>query len=191
MTKTSLPLPSAQATEMRTLRRIVLLAFLAAGALVLQVSLSMLPNVELISLWFLMLSLHLSFRESFLVVILFTILQALVWGIGDWVLAYLWVWSVWMILVKILAPVIQQSAFGWALLGCAFGMVFGLLFALQHALLYGVTMGYLYWLRGISFDIIHAFSNYSLILILYTPLSRLMQQLFRKWDYYASNNQSR
>jgi energy-coupling factor transport system substrate-specific component len=191
MTKTSLPLPSAQATEMRTLRRIVLLAFLAAGALVLQVSLSMLPNVELVSLWFLMLSLHLSFRESFLVVILFTLLQALVWGVGDWVLGYLWVWSAWMILVKLLAPMIRASAFGWALLGGAFGMIFGLLFALQHALLYGATMGYLYWLRGISFDIVHAFSNYSLILILYTPLSRVMQQLFRKWDNYASNNQSR
>lgn len=191
MTRTSSSLPLVRTTRMLPLRRLVLLSLLAAGALVLQVSLSSLPNIELVTLWFLVLSLHISFKESLLVVAIFTLLEALVWGIGDWVLAYVWIWTLWIFLVRMASVWFKDNSHAWALLGAVFGLVFGLLFALQHALLYGPTMGMIYWFRGISFDIIHAFSNYSLILILFTPMNKLMRKLFRKWEQDASYNESR
>ena len=151
---------------MFTVRKLVLLALLAASALALQVSLSFIPNVELVTLWFLLLACELSFKESLVVVFVFCILQALVWGFGDWVVAYLWIWTLWVYIVQLFKKYIKDNSHLWALLGAVFGFVFGFLFSIQHALMYGFNMGVIYWIRGISFDIIHAFSNYSLILIL-------------------------
>lgn len=166
---------------MINVRKLVLLALLAAGALALQVSLSFIPNVELVTLWFLIIGLSLSFKESLIVVFVFTLLEALVWGFGDWVLGYLWIWTIWIIMVRCLKPILKDKTHLWALLGAFYGFVFGFLFAAQHALLYGLNMGIVYWIRGISFDIIHAFSNYSLILILFTPILKVFNNLIRKW----------
>jgi len=166
---------------MFNVRKLVLLALLAAGALALQVSLSFLPNVELVTLWFLIIGLSLSFKESIIVVFVFTLLEALVWGFGDWVLGYLWIWTVWIFMVRISKPILKDKTHLWALLGAFYGFVFGFLFAAQHALLYGFNMGVVYWIRGISFDIIHAFSNYSLILILFAPILKVFNNLIRKW----------
>jgi energy-coupling factor transport system substrate-specific component len=118
-------------------------------------------------------------------------LEALVWGLGDWVIAYVWIWTLWIFIVRFASRWFKDHSHAWALLGAFYGLIFGLLFALQHALLYGWTMGMIYWFRGISFDIIHAFSNYSLILILFTPMNKLMRKLFRKWEQDASYNESR
>lgn len=167
---------------MFNVRKLVLLALFAASALALQVSLAFLPNVELVTLWFLLLACILTFKESLVVVFVFSTLEALVWGFGDWVIAYLWIWALWVVLVQAFKPLIKDNSHGWALLGAFYGFAFGFLFSIQHALMYGLDMGIVYWLRGISFDIVHAFSNYSLILILYKPLSKLLSSLLRKWE---------
>ena len=93
---------------MFTVRKLVLLALFAASALALQVSLSFLPNVELVTLWFLLLACVLSFKESLVVVFVFSILEALVWGFGDWVVAYLWIWSLWIFIVQIAKSIIKD-----------------------------------------------------------------------------------
>lgn len=167
---------------MITVRKLVLLALLAASALAMQFALSFLPNIELVTLWFLLIGLTLSFKESLIVVFVFTFLEALVWGFGDWVLGYLWIWTAWIILVRLFKPLLKDKTHAWALLGAFYGFVFGFLFAVQHAVLYGFNMGVVYWIRGISFDIIHAFSNYSLILILFSPISKVFNNLLRKWE---------
>ncbi len=166
---------------MISVRKIVLLALLAAGALALQISLSFLPNVELVTLWFLIIALSLNIKESIIVVFVFSLLESLVWGFGDWVLGYLWIWTVWVLIVKLFKPILKDKSHLWALLGALFGFIFGFLFAVQHAVLYGLNMGIVYWIRGISFDIIHAFSNYSLILILFSPIYKVFNNLLRKW----------
>ena len=166
---------------MLNVRKIVLLALLAAGALAIQVSLSFIPNVELVTLWFLIIGLSLSFKESVIIVFVFTLLEASVWGFADWVLGYLWIWTVWILIIRMLKPILKDNAHHWALLGALFGFLFGFLFAVQHAILYGLNMGIVYWIRGISFDIIHAFSNYSLILILFKPIYKVFNNLLRKW----------
>lgn len=166
---------------MISVRKIVLLALLAAGTLALQISLSFLPNVELVTLWFLIIALSLNIKESMIVVFVFSLLEGLVWGFGDWVLGYLWIWTIWILIVQLFKPILKDKSHLWALLGALFGFIFGFLFAVQHAVLYGFNMGLVYWIRGISFDIIHAFSNYSLILILFSPIYKVFNNLLRKW----------
>lgn len=166
---------------MRSLKRWVLLALFAATAFVSQIAMASLPNVELVSLLFLIMAQFITWKESLIVVFIFSLLEALVWGFGDWVIAYLWIWTLWMILVQVLKPMIKEKEYGWALLGAIFGLSFGLLFSLQHALLYGLNMGLIYWFRGLLFDLIHATANYILIILLYKPLYKVLKQLLGKF----------
>ena len=167
---------------MNLIKKLVLLALLAASALVIQIGLAVIPNVELVSLWFLIIALTLSFKDSMITIFVFSLLEAMVWGFGDWVIGYLWIWGVWIVLIQALKSLFKQNEALWALLAAAYGFAFGGLFAIQHGLMYGFNMGVLYWLRGIPFDILHAVSNYILVLLLFKPLSQTFNRLLRKWS---------
>lgn len=167
---------------MNVIKKLVLLALLAASALVIQIGLAVIPNVELVTLWFLIIALSLSFKDSLIIIFVFSLLEALVWGFGDWVIGYLWIWNVWILIIHFFKPIFKHNESLWALLAAFYGFMFGALFALQHGLMYGVNLGMLYWVRGIPFDILHAVSNYILVLLLYTPLSKTFTRLLRKWS---------
>ena len=144
---------------MRSLKRWVFLALIAATAFVLQIAVASLPNIELVTLWFLIIAQFITWKESLIVVFIFSILEALVWGFGDWVISYLWIWTLWMIIVQMFKTFSRDKEQIWAILGALFGFIFGFLFALQYALLYGFNMGYIYWMRGLLFDLVHATSK--------------------------------
>ena len=167
---------------MKPVKRIVLIATMAATIFAAQVGLAFLPNVELVTLMFLLVALHLKKIDALMVSFIFVLLEALVWGLGDWVIGYLWIWPLWMVICLIASHFIHDNSELWALLGGLFGFVFGFLFSLQHALIYGITMGIAYWIRGLSFDIIHAISNYILILVCLGPMRRAFFTLMRRWE---------
>lgn len=157
--------------------RIVLIGLLSALLLVMQVALSAIPNVELVSFLFIIYALSLPFSMSVLIALVFVTLQMLVWGMGDWVIGYYWIWIVWVILIYFLKPVLKKNTYLWAFLSGAWGFLFGILFAMNHGLLYGFNYSLIYWIKGISFDIIHAISNYIIIIILFSPTSNLFARL--------------
>ncbi len=173
---------------MRSLKRWILLALIATTAFVSQIAMASLPNVELVTLLFLIIAQFINWKESLIVVFIFSLLEGLVWGFGDWVLAYLWIWTLWMIIVQALKPLIKDKDQFWAISGALFGFAFGLLFAAQHALLYGFNMGLIYWFRGLLFDLVHAASNYILIILLYKPIYRVIKQLMRKYQFNDNLN---
>ncbi len=167
---------------MKPVKRIVLIATMAATIFAAQVGLAFLPNVELVTLMFLLVALHLKKIDALMVSFIFVLLEALVWGLGDWVIGYLWIWPLWMVICLIASHFIHDNIDRWALLGGLFGLFFGFLFSIQHALLYGFTMGTAYWIKGLSFDIIHAISNYILILVCLGPMRRAFFTLMRRWE---------
>lgn len=165
---------------MGTTFRIVLIGLLSALLLVMQVALSAIPNVELVSFLFVIYALSLPFSMSVLIAIVFVTLQMLVWGMGDWVIGYYWIWIVWVGLIYTLKPILKNNTYLWAFLSGAWGLLFGILFALNHGLLYGFNYSLIYWIKGISFDIIHAISNYIIIIILFSPTSKLFARLLTR-----------
>lgn len=165
---------------MRPLLKYLIIALLAGMLFLAQLSLALLPNVELVSLLLMSIASAFKFKDDVLVVILFTLLEGLYWGFADWVLGYLWIWSLLVLLVQITKPLTHLKANRMAILGGLFGLIFGFLFALQHALLYGLSTGISYWIMGLGFDLIHGFANYTLILVLFEPINTLLTHLIRK-----------
>ena len=167
---------------MRSLRTWILISFLAVGLFVAQVALAALPNVQLVSLLFILISLFLPLSSTLLVSLLFTILQMLFWGMGDWVIGYLWIWPVWVFIIYTFKSTNKLHADRWAILNGLWGFLFGALFALHHGVIYGFNTMIAYYIRGISFDIIHGVSNYIITSLAFTPLSVVIRQLARHYQ---------
>ena len=68
-----------------------------------------------------------------------------------------------------------------AFLAGAFGLTFGMYFAIVEAMLYGLNYGFVYYIRGIPFDIIHGASNFIVVLMLFKPLERMLGRLAKNY----------
>lgn len=172
---------------MKNTYQIVIIALLAAIVFALQVALASLPNIEVVSLLLLVYSLTLPLYTSIFISTIFTTLEMLVWGFGDWVIGYYWIWPIWNIAVYLLKPFLKENVYYWAILSGLWGALFGAIFAINHGLFYGFSYSLAYWIRGIPFDIIHAISNYVITLILFVPTYKLLKQLLNKYFVIKEN----
>ncbi len=174
---------------MKPTLKIVLIGLFSGLLVVLQVALAPLPNIELVTFLMLMYTLFLPFSMSILIVLVFVTLEMLTWGMGDWVIGYYWIWLVWIGLVYTLKPILKQNHFSWALLSGFWGILFGMLFAINHGFFYGFKFSLIYWIKGISFDIIHTISNYIIVLVLFKPTYILLTKLLeRNGDPHENHN---
>lgn len=177
---------------MKPVVRLVVISLLSALLLVVQVALALVPNVELVSLLILIYTLLLPLPTALGIVSIFVTLEFIVWGFGDWVIGYYWIWPLWVLLVYLTKWINKDDPHRWALLGALWGILFGILFSLHHGILYGMTYSYAYWIRGISFDIIHAISNYILILLSYRVIFNILKKLLERLGVtYESNHKNR
>lgn len=169
--------------------RIVFIACLAALAFSCQIAISFLPNVELVSLLFIIYSFSLRKRDLLMVVFIFSLLEGIMWGFGDWVIGYLWIWPILCILAQMFKPIIKENANYWALFSAVWGILFGILFSIQDSIIYSFNAGLAYYLNGLVFDIIHSVSNYIITLLLFTPLTQRFSKLYdRLTNTYGNNN---
>lgn len=72
-----------------------------------------------------------------------------------------------------------KGAFGWAILSGLFGLSFGLLFAIYTAPLTRINI-FVYWINGITFDVIHMIGNFTIMMILYKPIKQMLEKQLSK-----------
>lgn len=166
---------------MKKTQNIVLVGLYSAVLLVLQLALMTLPNIELVSFLFIIYGLTLPFKMSLMISFVFVILQALVHGFGDWVIAYIWIWPLWVTFIYLLKPIIKERTYGWAIISGLWGILFGMLFAINHGIFYGFNFSMIYWIKGLSFDLIHLVSNYLITLLLFEPTLKHFK-IYRKGE---------
>ncbi|WP_349946802.1 hypothetical protein ABFV83_00310 [Lacrimispora sp. BS-2] len=161
-----------------TTRELVLDALLSALLFVSQVSLSWLPNIELVSL--LLILYTLVFRKHvWLILYVFVVLEGLVYGFGLWWFSYLYVWPILPAAVFLIYKNKTPKTFGISLVSGIFGMLFGLFCSGFYFLAGGPGAALTWWAAGIPYDIIHGTGNFFLSLILFQPLYRLLTSLKR------------
>ena len=159
-----------------TTKNLVIDAFLSALLLISQVSLSWLPNVELVSLFLILYTLVFG-RHVWIILYVFVLLEGLFWGIGMWWFSYLYVWAIIPAAVFLLYNKNCPSSFSAALLSGTFGMLFGLFSSLPTLLTGGLYAAFVWWTAGIPFDILHGMGNFTVSLILFKPLYQLLIRL--------------
>ncbi len=167
---------------MKPVLKVAVIGMLAAMTVAAQVALSFIPNVEIVTLLFIIYAINLSLGDAVSIIVVFTLIEGLIWGFSDWVIGYLWIWSLLVIIVTLLKPLIKLNQDGWALLAGCWGLAFGFFFALQWGLLHGISAGYAYWLKGVVFDLIHMVSNYIIVLLLFTPINKQFYNIYQRME---------
>lgn len=149
-------------------KQLVRIAFLGALLYVVQVGLSAIPNIELVS--FLILIYTLVFPHLVLPSIgIFILLEGLQWGFGLWWWSYIYVWPILYFIVKSLKRKIKpDDVLSWSIILGFYGLIFGLLFALAYIPV-SLNYAFSYFISGIFFDIVHGVGNFIICLLLLKP----------------------
>ena len=158
------------------LRQLVQMAVCTALIFGVQVVFSPLPNLELVTLLFLLYT-HWFGKQALLIVYAFVGLEILLYGAHLWALTYLYVWPLlWLIAFCFSRK--QHSTIFWAIVGGGYGLLFGLLCTPVYFVTGGPQTAFAWWVAGIPFDIVHCCGNVLTILVLYQPLDKLYQKHF-------------
>lgn len=130
-------------------------------------ALQFLPNVELVTLLFIVFTTVFGLRVL-LVSFAFTGLETLWWGINTWNIMYLYIWPLLILFVYYTRK--YESAWFRSITACIYGFLFGGLCSIPYLFIGGPTMMFTWWVAGIPYDILHGISNFVLCIVLYKPL---------------------
>lgn len=130
-------------------------------------ALDFLPNVELVTLLFIVFTMNFGPRVI-AVAVAFTFLETAFWGVSNWVIMYLYIWPAEILFVWFT----RKHASYWfhAVFSGLFGLSFGALCSIPYLAVGGPTMAFTWWVAGIPWDIVHGVGNFVLCLFLYKPL---------------------
>ena len=156
------------------IKDIALIGMMSALLLILQIALSFLPNIELVSLFIILYTLIFG-RKTLFIIYVFVILEGLVYGIGLWWFNYLYLWLVLYFIVRIFHKI--NSTFLWALISGVYGLGFGALCSIPYFITGGFPSGLAYWVAGIPYDIMHGLGNFAVALILFKPLYYILNKI--------------
>lgn len=163
------------------IRDIVLIGILSATITAGKVALSFIPNVEIVTLLFIVYTCVFGVKKSLFISLVFSTTEILIYGFSTWLIGYYIIWPM-IILTVGLVKKRLRSEYVYATIGGIFGYAFGIFFAVLESFFYGISYGWVYWIRGLPFDLVHGTSNFIIILVLYKPIVNLLIKL--KKSYY-------
>ena len=142
-----------------------------------KVAMSGLPNIEPVSL-FVMLFAVVFGKKSIYPIYTYVLMEFLFYGVNLWSINYLYVW----VMLAVIAWLLRKMThpLGWAVLGGGFGLMFGLLCAPVYLFSGGPGFALSWWISGIPFDALHCAGNFVMVLLLFTPLRKLLTRLYAK-----------
>lgn len=157
-----------------TVQDIALIGMMIATIEVAKNALAFLPNVELVTLLFILYTLTFGWKVL-LVVPAFILLEGCIYGFGLWWIMYLYVWPLLVLLTWLFRK--EESVWFWCILSGAFGLAFGALCAIPYYIGGGAAAGFSWWVAGIPYDILHCISNFVLCMILFKPLRKVLKKI--------------
>lgn len=157
-----------------TIRQITLFAMLAALTFAAKVAMSPLPNIEPVTLMVMLMGAVFGWKAVFPTYV-YVAAELLYYGLGIWNVYYLYIWLIPMVLGIVLRK--MESPLGWAIAAGFFGIAFGALCTPVNLCIGGWGYAASWWISGISFDLLHAASNFVIALVLFQPLRKLLCKL--------------
>lgn len=165
-----------------TIKDIALIGMMVAVIEVCKVTLSFLPNVELTTFWLILFTLYFGWKIVFVVPV-FILIEGFMYGIHLWWIMYLYAWPLLVLIVWIMRK--HDDVWLWSFVSAGFGLSFGLLCSFPYVvigaadggILNGLYAGFIWWVAGIPWDLVHGVANFVLMLVLYRPVRFIMNRL--------------
>lgn len=158
----------------------VLFGILGALTFALQVVMAPLPNIEPVSLLTMLYAAVFGWKCLYCVYV-FVVMEVLFHGIGLWNINYLYIWTILAFAAILMRN--SQSTFSWAMLSGIYGLCFGALCGIVDIFIGGMPYAITKWISGIPFDITHCIGNFCITLVMFPPLRKLLDQLWRKMKH--------
>ena len=162
-----------------TVGQIALFGVLGALTFGAKVAMSWLPNIEPVSLFVMVFAVVFG-KKCLYPIYLYVVLEILIYGLGTWNLMYLYIWALLALGAYLMRS--MEHPLAWALLSGIFGLVFGLLCAPVDFLLGDIGYVISKWISGIPFDVMHCAGNFVMALVLFVPMRKLVDKLYRKFE---------
>ena len=156
------------------------IAFLGVALATIEVAkqvLSFVPNVELVTLLFIIYSIYMG-RKTLLVAVGFIAIDCFIYGVSVWVLMYLYIWPT-LILIAYFAARRDAKRIFYCVLSAVYGLLFGFFCSIPYIFMGGWQTAFGWWISGIPYDVIHCISNFVLCLILFKPLCSVMKKVYK------------
>ena len=129
-----------------TIRDIAAMGMMLALIEVSKRALEFLPNVELVTLLFMVFTLNFGL-EVLAVSVAFTLVETAFWGVNNWVIMYLYIWPAEILFVYFT----RRYASYWfhAVFSALFGFCFGALCSIPYLAVGGWSMAFTWWVAGV------------------------------------------
>ena len=160
-----------------TIRQIALFGVLGALTFGAKVAMSGLPNIEPVSLMIMLFAVTFGWKGLY-PAYLYVLMEILLYGINLWNVNYLYVWAILAVAAYFMRKL--KHPIWWALLSGLFGLLFGLFCSPVYIAIGGVDYAVRWWIAGLGFDTLHGAGNFVIALILFVPMRKLMDRLYRK-----------
>lgn len=154
-------------------KELVLMGILTALVFMGQVFMGFLPNIEIVTLLFILYTLVFG-RKVFLMIYVFVFLEGIFYGFGIWWISYLYVWSIQAAVTLLFRK--QQSVVFWSILSGFYGFFFGILTGIPYLFTGGLGAAIAYWTAGALFDITHCIGNIVVCFLLFKPLHGILEK---------------
>ncbi len=160
---------------------IALIGMMVAVIEVCKIAFASIPNIELTSFFIIIFSIYFG-KRIYVVIPVFTLIEGLIFGFGLWWIMYLYVWPILAFATRRIKN--ENSAVGYSIISGLFGLMFGFLCSFPYvltgdSLVNGLKIAFAWWIAGIPWDIVHGVANFFIMLVLYHPVSSVMNKAKR------------
>lgn len=153
-----------------------LFAVLGALTFAAKYVMAVLPNIEPVSLMVMLFGVTFG-KKALYPIALYVLMEILFYGLGTWNVMYVYVWPILGIAAYVMRK--MEQPLGWAVLSGTFGLLFGALCMPVDIMIGGAAYAAAKWVSGIPFDIAHCAGNFGMALILFVPMRKLMERLYK------------
>lgn len=161
-------------------RKVTYVAAMAAVLIAVKEAISVIPNVELVSLMTALFAVYFGKLALFSVYV-YVLVEGLLYGFYPWwFIPYLYVWALLWLVCWLLRK--NEDTIIWAVVLAVYGLLFGTMCSVPYFVTSGAAVGVAYILSGLGFDLIHAVSNFLLGLLLWKPLCTALGKICPKTE---------
>ena len=165
-------------------RELILFGMLGGLTAAMQMALSFIPNIEVVTLLIILFSLIYK-RKTLYIVFTFVTLMGLLHGFGLWWFGYVILWPLLSLLTVFLREKFINIVFTINTIRLLF--LFGFFYAIPYAVFGGFNTGLSYWISGIPYDMVHGLGNYFIMFLLGKKVFNILIMVSRRYFYEILN----
>jgi len=160
------------------IRNLVFISLCATIVTVSKEMIAFIANIELVTFLFILFGRNFRLSDSIMIAVVFCFLQLLLYGVDIWTYMYFVVWIL-LVVIANYTKLLFNTEQKVALFSGGFGLIFGFLFSIPYFVI-SFKMGWIYFIKGIPFDLVHGIANYIIMLILFERCDKVIKKLVIK-----------